>query len=120
MSRHAKTPLSKPVFSEPVFNEAGVPTPDPSTFRTPHDNKSDDQLYKQVQELLTKDTVTFKPSRGKPSDVYQLANALGAQGAKDVQAILNAKQIVFHAVGDTGAAYLTKLVNEETVADHLT
>jgi hypothetical protein len=120
MPRKAKAPLPNPMFGEPVFNEDGAPTPDPTTFRTPHDQKSDDQLYTQVQKLLTKDTVSFSPSRGKPGDLYSLANALGTQGPADVQAIQKAGQIVFHAVGDTGAAYLTKLVNEVTVADHLT
>jgi hypothetical protein len=120
MPRKAKSPLSNPMFGEPVFNENGAPTPDPTTFRTQHDKKSDDQLYTQVQNLLTKDTVSFSPSRGKPGDLYSLADALGSQGPADVQAIQKAGQIVFHAVGDTGAAYLTKLVNEVTVADHLT
>lgn len=120
MPRNPKTPLLQPLFAEPVFNEGGVPTPDPTTFRTPHDKKTDDQLYSQIQTLLTKDTVTFKRSRGKPGDLYALASALGPQGPADVKAISNAGQIVFHAVGDTGAAYLTKLVNEETVADRLT
>lgn len=120
MPRQPKTPLPQPVFGEPVFNEAGTPTPDPTTFRTPHDKKADDQLYSQVQKLLTKDTVKFNASNGKPGDLYTLASALGSQGPADVQAIQKAGQIVFHAVGDTGAAYLTKLVNEETVADHLT
>jgi hypothetical protein len=117
--RNPKTPLPQPLFGEPVFNEGGVPTPDPTTFRTPHDKKADDQLYGQVQKLLTKDTVTFNAARGKPGDLYLFADALGKQGPADVQAITKAGQIVFHAVGDTGAAYLTKLVNEETVADHL-
>jgi hypothetical protein len=120
MPRKAKAPLPNPLFGEPVFNEDGAPTPDPTTFRTPHDQKADDQLYTQVQKLLTKDTVSFSPSRGKPGDLFSLASALGTQGPADVQAIQNAGQIVFHAVGDTGAAYLTKLVNEVTVADHLT
>lgn len=120
MPRKANAPLPHPMFGEPVFNEDGAPTPDPTTFRTQHDKKADDQLYNQVQKLLTKDTVSFSPSRGKPGDLYSLASALGSQGPADVRAIQNAGQIVFHAVGDTGAAYLTKLVNEVTVADHLT
>jgi hypothetical protein len=120
MPRKANAPLSNPMFGEPVFNEDGAPTPDPTTFRTQHDKKADDQLYSQVQKLLTKDTVSFSPSRGQPGDLYSLARALGHQGPADIQAIQKAGQIVFHAVGDTGAAYLTKLVNEVTVADHLT
>ena len=120
MPRKAMAPLPHPMFGEPVFNEDGAPTPDPTTFRTQHDKKADDQLYTQVQKLLTKDTVNFSPSRGKPGDLYSLASALGSQGPADVRTIQNAGRIVFHAVGDTGAAYLTKLVNEVTVADHLT
>jgi Icc-related predicted phosphoesterase len=120
MARQPRVLLPQPVFGEPVFNEAGAPTADPTTFRTPHDKKTDDQLYSQVQKLLTKDTVKFSASRGKPGDLYRLASALGSQGPTDVQAIQDSGQIVFHAVGDTGAAYLTKLVNEETVADRLT
>ena len=119
MPRKPKAPLPQPLFGEPVFNEGGAPTPDPTTFRAAHDQKADDQLYAQVQKLLAKDTVSFKASRGKPGDLYALASALGTQGAADVQAIAKSGRIVFHAVGDTGAAYLTKLVNEETVADHM-
>jgi len=33
MPRKAKTPLPQPMFGEPVFNENGTPTPDPTTFR---------------------------------------------------------------------------------------
>src|SRR5579871_3007059 len=107
MPRTLKAPLPQPLFGEPVFNEGGVPTPDPTTFRVAHDKNADDQLYGEVQKLLSKDTVSFKPSRGQPGDLYTLASALGTQGAADVQAISKSGRIVFHAVGDTGAAYLT-------------
>ncbi|HKV60889.1 MAG TPA: metallophosphoesterase [Candidatus Acidoferrum sp.] len=120
MPRKAKAPLPQPMFSEPVFNENGAPTPDPTTFRTNHDPKVDNQLYKQVQALLTKDTVNFDPARGNPGDVFSLASALGSQGPADVAAIQKAGQIVFHAIGDSGASSLGKLVNEENVADLLT
>ena len=119
MPRKTNAPLPQPLFSEPVFNEAGAPTPDPTTFRTTHDPKADDQLYKQVQSLLTKDTVSFSASTGKPGDLFTLESALGAQGTADVQAIQKAGQIVFHAAGDTGAAAVGKLPNELNVADHL-
>src|SRR5712692_10777512 len=99
MPRKAKAPLPHPMFGEPVFKERWAPTPDPTTFRTQHNRKADDQLYTQVQKLLTKDTVSFSPSRGKPGDLYSLASALGAQGPADVRAIQNAGRIVFHAVG---------------------
>ena len=120
MPRQVKAKLPQPMFSEPVFNEGGAPTPDPTTFRSPHDPKVDDQLYKQVQGLLTKDTVSFKAASGNPGDVFTLASALGSQGPADVQAIQKAGQIVFHATGDSGASSLGKLGHELSVADHLT
>jgi hypothetical protein len=108
------------MFGEPVFNENGASTPDPTTFRTPHDPNVDNQLYKQVQSLLTKDTVRFNSARGNPGDLFTLASALGSQGPADVKAIQNAGQIVFHATGDSGASSVGKLGNELSVADHLT
>jgi hypothetical protein len=63
MPRRANTPLNEPVFGEPVFSK-GVPTADPTTFKQPH--PSYQELYKQIQSLLTKDVVAFKTSRGKP------------------------------------------------------
>jgi len=120
MPRKAKASLPEPLFSEPVFNENGAPTPDPTTFRTPHDPKVDDALYNQVQNLLKKDTVSFATMRGKPGDVFSLQDALGSQGEADVAYIQNtAKQIVFHAIGDSGATSVGKLSNELHVADHL-
>lgn len=117
MPRTAKFPLSQPVFGEPVFNE-GVPSPDPTVFKTPH--PSDALLYKQIQNLLTKDVVGFTASRGKPGDVYALEAALGAHGPAAVQDIQKAGQIVFHVAGDTGASNVRKYGNEISVADHLT
>jgi hypothetical protein len=120
MPRKAKAPLPQPLFSEPVFNESGAPTPDPTTFRTPHNPKTDAQLYKQVQNLLTKDTVSFATASGNAGALFTLASALGSPGPADVQAIQSAGQIVFHAIGDSGATSVGKLANELSVADHLT
>ncbi len=120
MPRKAKAPLPQPLFGEPVFNENGAPTPDPTTFRTTHDANKDKQLYNQVQNLLTKDTVKFNTARGNPGDVFTLASALGSQGPADVQTIQKDGQIVFHATGDSGASSLGKLGHELSVADHLT
>ena len=120
MPRSPQAPLGQPIFSEPAFNEQGAPTPDPTTFRSPHDLQQDNQLYNQVQNLLAKDTVSFPASRGQPGDLFTLASALGSQGLSDVQAIQNSGQIVFHSIGDSGASILSKLPNELSVADHLT
>jgi hypothetical protein len=116
MPRKAKTPLSQPLFGEPVYNE-GVVTPDPTVFKTPH--PSDGNLYKQIQNLLTKDVVSFTASRGKPGDLFTLQSALGAHGLAVVQQIQTAGQIVFHAAGDTGASNVLKYGNEISVADQL-
>ena len=101
MPRKPNTPLAQPIFGEPVFNE-GVPTPDPTQFKVPE--PSDAKLYKQIQSLLTKDTVSFSPSRGNAGDLYSLQTAWGPHGAEVIQGIQAAKQIVFQVVGDTGAS----------------
>jgi len=119
LPRSPQAPLSQPVFSEPEFNEQGAPTPDPTTFRTPHDPKKDTQLYSQIQNLLSKETVSFPASRGQPGDLFTLASALGSQGPSDVQAIQKSGRIVLHSIGDSGASILSKLPDELSVADHL-
>jgi len=66
MPRKPKAVLSRPLFSEPVFNES-VPSPDPSQFNvTPNDN----QFYtKEVEKLLTTEVVSFPQARGNPGDL---------------------------------------------------
>jgi hypothetical protein len=115
--RTANTPLSQPVFHEPVFNE-GVRSPDPSGFLKPH--PSDTAVYKQIQDLLKKDVVGFDQSRAAVKDVYALQDALGAHGPEIVQQIKTAQKIIFHAVGDSGASNAGKYKNEIGVADQLT
>jgi hypothetical protein len=117
MPRNAKTLLAAPVFGEPVFNE-GVPTPDPTQFKTPH--PSDSKLYNQIQSLLKKDAVSFPAASGKPGDLYELQEAWGPHGAEIIQSIQKAKQISFHALGDTGASESQKYGNEIRVSDMVT
>jgi len=101
MPRKPNAPLSQPLFSEPVFQE-GVPTPDPTQFKTP---VTDDSLYTpELQKLLVKDVVAFNQSSGKPGDVFPLATAWGAHGAEVIQSIQAAKAINFHMIGDSGAS----------------
>jgi hypothetical protein len=115
MAKSRTTPVTHPVFNEPVFNE-GVVTPDPTQFAVFHAN--DDAIYKQVQDLLTKQVVSFDKSRLPDDGLYTLAEALGAHG-KDVTAtIQNNGQIVFHAVGDSGATSKAAFRDELRVADH--
>jgi hypothetical protein len=115
MARRRPT-LPQPVFNEPVFAE-GVPLPDPTQFKVPH--PSDDEQYKQLGDLLEKDAVSFDPSRGKPGDVYALADALGPHGPEVVQGIEQAGQIVFHSVGDTGSSDVRKYRSEIRASDQL-
>ena len=101
MPRKKNAKLSLPIFSEPVFNE-GVPTPDPSQFKTP---VTDDKLYTpQLQALLTKDVVPFDQASGKPGDIFPLATAWGSHGPEIIQSINAAKAITFHMIGDSGAS----------------
>src|SRR5215467_9375705 len=100
MPRKPKSPLSQPLFSEPVFQEE-VPTPDPSQFTvTPNDQ----QFYTtQVQSLLKTEVVGFDKASGKPNDLYTLAEAWGPHGSDVINSINVAKCITFHMIGDSGA-----------------
>ena len=117
MPRKPKTPLSRPLFSEPIFNE-GVPTPDPSQFQvTPNDT----QFYtKEVQALLTKDVVAFPQASGNPGDLFSLASAWGPHGSDVINAINAAKTINFQMIGDTGATATKTFGAMIKVADAVT
>jgi Calcineurin-like phosphoesterase len=112
MPRNLSTPLPQPIFNE------GQITPDPKRFKTRH--PSDNQQYKEIEKLLTKDVVPFVQSRVQPSDVHRLESALGPHGPESIQAIKQAGQIVFHCVGDTGASSEGKYGDELRVSDQVT
>ena len=112
MPRDAMTPLP-----QPIFNEGNI-TPDPTRFKTPH--PSDSQLYKQIQNLLTKDVVNFSPSRLPPDEMLALQDVWGPHGPEIIKKIQSAGKIVFHAAGDTGASNEGKYANEVRVCDQLT
>jgi Icc-related predicted phosphoesterase len=117
MPRKAKTPVSQPIFGEPVFQEE-VPTPDPAQFQvTPDDQKF---YTKEVQALLAKDVVPFNQASGKPADLYSLADAWGPHGSDVINTIQAAKSITFHMIGDSGATAQAKYVSELKVADAVT
>src|ERR1700733_13683767 len=116
MPRQPNAPLPQPVFGEPVFNE-GVPTPDPKQFKV---TPNDDGLYNGIQELLKKDVVGFEPSRMTPHDLFTLQTAWGSHGPEVIQQITSAKQIVFHALGDSGASASRNFPGEICVSDELT
>lgn len=112
MPRNADSPLPQPVFDE------GNITPDPTRFAKPH--SSDNQQYKQIENLLKKDVVSFDPSRGLPGDLYTLQSAYGVHGPEIIQRMKTAKKIIFHAAGDTGASSAGSYPNEISVADQMT
>ena len=117
MPRKPNSPLPQPVFDEPTFNET-VTSPDQTGFSVTH--PSDAQQYKAISKLLTTETVSFDPMRGKPDDLFTLESALGPHGPERIAAIQAAGKIVFHAAGDTGASNAGKYQNEVRVADQVT
>jgi len=100
-----------------VFDEGNI-TPDPTRFAKPH--PSDNQQYKQIENLLKKDVVSFDPSRGLPGDLYTLQSAYGVHGPEMIQRIKTARKIIFHSAGDTGASSAGSYPNEISVADQMT
>jgi Calcineurin-like phosphoesterase len=112
MPRELSTPLPQPIFNE------GSITPDPKQFKTKH--PSDNQQYKQIQNLLTKDVVPFVQSRVQPSDLFTLEAALGPHGPELIKSIQQAGKIIFHCAGDTGASSEGKYGAELRVSDQMT
>ncbi len=89
--------IGRPIFAQPQ------PTPDPTKFEVRH--PSDNPAYKQIDELNREHKITtipFPPPRGVPEPRLTLASILAADDAVIQQHYAKAKQIVFHAVGDTG------------------
>ena len=109
-------PLPGPIFDEPVFQEGQV-LPDPSGFHIPH--PSDGATYTQLGNLLFTQTTAIPPSRLAPDGLYGLDQAYGAKGPDVVSQIRQAGHIVFHMVGDTGAASAVKDPSELRVADQM-
>jgi hypothetical protein len=70
--------------------------------------------------LLSKDVVAFEKSRLARGEIFKLEDALGPRGADIVGQISGVGEIVFHAVGDSGASNSRKYGNEINVADQLT
>jgi Calcineurin-like phosphoesterase len=118
MPRPAGTKLVQPVFHEPVFGEDGS-LPDPTGFTTSHG--SDTTLYKQIGDLSKKDVVAIPKSRFADDEMFSLQDAYGEQHGPDVvKKIKGNGQIVFHALGDSGASNSGKYPNELRVADQVT
>jgi hypothetical protein len=108
----------QPIFHEPVFGEDGS-LADPTSFTTSHG--SDTALYKQIGDLAKKDVVAIPKSRFADDEMFALADAYGKKLGPDVvKKITGNGQIVFHALGDSGASNSGKYPNELRVADQLT
>src|SRR5208283_5517863 len=95
MPREENAPLTQPVFDEPD------PTPDPNGFKVPPD---DNGRYAEVEQLLKKDVVGFPQSRFPNEGLFDLQGAWGPRGDAVISGIRQAGQIVFQAIGDSGAA----------------
>lgn len=106
-----------PTFPQPIFNEGNV-TPDPTRFKIAH--ASDNQQYKEIENLLKTQVVGFDPSRLPPDGLYGLQSAFGPHGPEIVKGIKAAGKIIFHAAGDTGASNEGKYGNEVRVSDQVT
>src|ERR1700678_957921 len=104
----AKTRLTteEPVFAQPQ------PSPDPTTFKDP----VTDQNYAELANLEP----VPQPVDGAVEPILTLAQTYGSAGEAKVVAIQQAKQIVFHSVGDTGSVAgpdTQSLVADKMVSD---
>jgi hypothetical protein len=104
----AKTRLSaeEPVFAQPQ------PSPDPTTFKNP----VTDQNYTEIANLEQ----VPQPVDGAVEPILTLAQTYGSAGEAKIAAIQQAKQIVFHSVGDTGSVIgpaTQSLVADKMVSD---
>ncbi len=107
VAKAAAAPAGEPVFAQPE------PTGDPGKFRTPH--ASDAAAFKILdKEASSLQPLPFPIARGGAEPVLTLADLFGDQGGQVAQAVVQRKQIVFHAVGDTGNTRSVDPQNEVT------
>jgi hypothetical protein len=104
----AKTRVSteEPVFAQPQ------PSPDPTTFKNP----VTDQNYTEIANLEP----VPQPVDGAVEPILTLAQTYGSAGEAKLTTIQQAKQIVFHSVGDTGSVIgpdTQSLVPDKMVSD---
>jgi hypothetical protein len=100
------SPSGQPVFGQPI------PSPDPSGFKNPVTDQSE-------QELETLQTVP-QAAGNATEPTLTLQQVYGTAGSAKVQAIQKAGQIVFHSVGDTGSVVgpsTQSLVADKMVTD---
>jgi hypothetical protein len=109
--RQRSRATQKPSTDEPVFAQP-QPSPDPTTFKNPVTDQND-------TEIANLEPVP-KPVGNAVEPILTLAQTYGSAGAAKVAAIQHAKQIVFHAVGDTGSVSgpgTQSLVADKMVSD---
>src|SRR5271169_988744 len=108
--------LARPGVSvaDPQFGESKY-TPDPTQFLHA---VTDNQFYKLVdKETVNQLIQSIPPPRDPNNLLLSVADVYGSNGKAKLAAINNAKQIVFHSVGDTGPTTGPKTVQE--VADKM-
>jgi hypothetical protein len=96
----------EPVFAQPQ------PSPDPTTFKDPVTDQSD-------TEIANLEPIP-QPVGGAVEPILTLAEVYGSAGEAKVATIQQAKQIVFHSVGDTGSVIgpdTQSLVADKMVTD---
>ena len=101
----------RPNTDEPVFAQP-QPSPDPTSFKNP----VRDQNYTEIANLEP----VPQPVGGAAEPILTLAQTYGSAGDAKVTAIQQAKQIVFHSVGDTGSVIgpdTQSLVADKMVSD---
>jgi hypothetical protein len=102
------------VTSGPQFGQP-VATPDPMAYQVKH--ASDKQAYAILDSEKGSLLPRAIPVGPAEEPTLTLAAAIGPNGADTEQAITQAGQIVFHALGDTGNT--TSATAENTVTDKL-
>jgi hypothetical protein len=105
-NKKSASPQDQPIFAQPK------PTPDPTGFKDPVTDQN-------FQEITTVGAVP-QPRGNATEPVVTLQQAYGDAGSAIVKAIEQAKQIVFHSVGDTGSVVgpaTQSLVADKMVSD---
>jgi calcineurin-like phosphoesterase family protein len=109
------TVVNHPIFAQPA------PTDDPTKFEIKH--PSDTPTYKRIDELNREHKLAplpFPAPRNLPEPRLTLAAVLGDSEAAVARQLAANRQIVFHAVGDTGSTRSPEsqnLVADKMVSD---
>jgi len=123
-TKAARAPLTLP---PPKLTQPGVSTGDPQFAETKHSPDptqylhavTDNQYYRIVDKETVNQLIQSIPAPRDPNNLLlSLADVWGSKGKAKVAAITAAKQVVFHAVGDTGPTGGPATVVE--VADKMT